>query len=419
MQLPPVITALRRHKAGALLIAAQTALTLAIICNALFIIVHCVERIAKPTGLHESGLFVIGSSHDGMADPGTNNGQKVIDAYTKADLTALRALPSVASAYQTNTISLNDYNYRIGFRLTQDSPILTRTAILFADTSTLDTLGIQLAGGRNFLPDEINAPDGSGSLQPSVIIVTKSIASILFPNGDAVGKQVFLVGADQPSTIIGVVNKLHSSYTTDRTEQLAWNTMLIPSHVMATSAYYVIRAKEGQMQEAMDAAKKALYAQDPQRLIEDGKGSGTGVRSFSDIRATAYQSDKLLAILMGAVVIILIAVTAGGIIGLSSFWVGQRRRQIGVRRALGATSRDILTYFLSENAVICGAGVCAGIGLAFLLNNWTMSQFELSRLPVIYIVVGAVLQLLLGQAAALPPALRASRVPPMEAFRTG
>jgi putative ABC transport system permease protein len=418
MQLPPVIAALRRHKAGALLIAAQTALTLAIVCNALFIIVHCVERIAKPTGLHESGLFVIYSSHDGLADLGTHDGQKVIDASTNADLTALRALPSVASAYQTNTISLNDYNYRIGFRLTPDSPILTRTAIFFADNYTLDTLGVQLAAGRNFLPDEIKTQDGSGPLQPSVIIVTKSIASILFPNGGAVGKQVFLVGAEQPSTIIGVVNQLHSSYTNDRTEQLAWNTMLIPSHVKTTSAYYVIRAKAGHEQDVMDAAQNVLYAQDPQRLIEFGKGADAGVRSFSDIRATAYQSDKLLAILMGAIVIILLAVTAGGIIGLSSFWVGQRRRQIGVRRALGATSSDILAYFLSENAVISGAGVCAGIGLAFFLNNWTMSQFELSRLPVIYIAVGALLQLLLGQAAALTPALRASRVPPMEAFRT-
>lgn len=418
MQLPPVITALRRHKAGALLIATQTALTLAIICNALFIIVHCVERMAEPTGLHEPGLFVIDSSHDGLADPSTNKGQKVIDAYTKADLTALRALPSVTSAYQTNTIPLNNYNYRIGFRLTPDSPILTRTAIFFADTSTLDTLGVQLAAGRNFLSDEINTPDRSGPLQPSVIIVTKSIASILFPNGDAVGKQVFLVGADRPSTIIGVLNQLHSSYTADGNRQLAWNTMLIPSRVMSTSAYYVIRAKTGQMREAMGAAKKALYAQDPQRLIEDGKGADAGVRSFSDIRAAAYQGDKLLAVLMGSIVVILIAVTAGGIIGLSSFWVGQRRRQIGIRRALGATSRNILSYFLTENAVICSAGVSAGIGLAFFLNNWTMSQFELSRLPVIYIVIGALLQLLLGQAAALAPALRASRVPPLEAFRS-
>ena len=113
--------------------------------------------------------------------------------------------------------------------------------------------------------------------------------------------------------------------------------------------------------------------------------------------------DRTLAILMGVISSILLAVTGGGIAGLSSFWVGQRRRQIGVRRALGATRRDIVRYFLIENALISVAGVIVGILLAFEFNGWLMGQFELTWLSPVYVLVGVVMLLLLSQGAALAP----------------
>ncbi|WP_340649218.1 ABC transporter permease, partial [Pseudoxanthomonas winnipegensis] len=101
------------------------------------------------------------------------------------------------------------------------------------------------------------------------------------------------------------------------------------------------------------------------------------------------------------------------------FWVGQRTRQIGIRRAVGATRRDILRHFQAENFLIVGAGVVLGMLLAYGLNQLLMRQYELDRLPLFYLPIGAALLWALGQLAVLGPALRATRVPPAIATRGG
>jgi putative ABC transport system permease protein len=110
-------------------------------------------------------------------------------------------------------------------------------------------------------------------------------------------------------------------------------------------------------------------------------------------------------------------VTAFGIVGLTSYWVAQRRRQIGIRRALGATRRAIIRYFQTENLLIAAAGAAAGVALAAAVNLWMVNSFEMQRLNTAYAVVGAIVVLLLGQAAVLWPALRAASVPPALATR--
>jgi putative ABC transport system permease protein len=117
------------------------------------------------------------------------------------------------------------------------------------------------------------------------------------------------------------------------------------------------------------------------------------------------------------VCLILLAVTAAGIVGLTSFWVGQRHRQIGVRRALGARKIDILHYFQIENLVIASVGAVIGLMLAVGLNLLLMKSFEMDRLPVLYVLAGIVMVLALGQAAVFAPARRASNVPPVVATR--
>ena len=125
-----------------------------------------------------------------------------------------------------------------------------------------------------------------------------------------------------------------------------------------------------------------------------------------------------MAILMGIISVVLLAITAAGIVGLTSFWVGQRRRQIGVRRALGARRRDILAYFLTENFLISASGTVLGIVLGFAFNLWTVTRFAMDRMSLAYVGAGVLVLVLLGQAATLAPALRASRVSPVEATRS-
>jgi putative ABC transport system permease protein len=97
--------------------------------------------------------------------------------------------------------------------------------------------------------------------------------------------------------------------------------------------------------------------------------------------------------------------------------VQQRTRSIGVRRALGARRSDVLRELLIENLVVVGIGVVAGLIAAYGINLWLMRHYELLRLPVIYLPVGAALLVGLGQLAVLAPARRASRIPPIVATR--
>jgi putative ABC transport system permease protein len=125
-----------------------------------------------------------------------------------------------------------------------------------------------------------------------------------------------------------------------------------------------------------------------------------------------------MAGMLVGVIAALLLVTALGIVGLASFWVQQRRRQIGIRRAIGATRGDILRYFQTENFLIVTIGIVLGMLLAYVLNLLLMTHYELPRLPLYYLPVGALVLWGLGQLAVLGPALRAAAVPPVVATRS-
>jgi putative ABC transport system permease protein len=126
-----------------------------------------------------------------------------------------------------------------------------------------------------------------------------------------------------------------------------------------------------------------------------------------------------MAWMLVLVCVVMLAVTAFGIVGLTSFWVQQRRRQIGIRRAVGATRGHIMQYFQAENFLLSSAGIVLGMALAFAINLYLMHHYEMTRMPWFYPPGGAIALWLLGQLAVFGPALRAAAVPPVVATRSG
>ena len=122
--------------------------------------------------------------------------------------------------------------------------------------------------------------------------------------------------------------------------------------------------------------------------------------------------------MLALVCVVMLAVTAFGIVGLTSFWVGQRRRQIGIRRAVGATRAQIMRYFQTENFLLTAVGVLCGMALAFGINLYLMQHYEMARMPWYYLPGGAIALWVLGQLAVIGPARRASNVPPVVATRS-
>jgi putative ABC transport system permease protein len=417
MTLHPILVALRKHKAGVLLIALQIALTLAIVCNAVFIIGQRVERIHRPSGLEESNLFMVEQNWVGAPTGDDAASIEKLDALQREDLATLRRLPGVVSVAASNTLPLTNNSWGGGVSLKPDqkSPT-TRSVFYFGDEQLLPTLGLKLIAGRAFNADDIVHQGFRDNHVPPVVILTKPLADSLFPRGDALGKTVYLDG-NNATTVIGVVARLQSSSTSSWSSGIDFNSAIEPLRLDASFSRYVVRAALGQEQAVMKAARAALYAANPMRVISDDPGDDNGIRTFTAIRDKAYRADKGMAILMGVICLILLGVTAAGIVGLTSFWVGQRHRQIGVRRALGARKIDILHYFQIENLLIAGAGVVLGVLLAVALNQWLMSHYEMTRMPVLYMVTGVLAMLAIGQAAVFVPARRASNVPPVVATR--
>jgi putative ABC transport system permease protein len=408
MQIHPIIVALRRHKAGTLLIALQIALTLAIVCNALFIIHQRLSHLSEPSGIDEANLFVVTNLW------GEQYSTDEAAAKIQQDLATLRQLPGVDNVTPADSYPLRGGGWDNFITLKPEQVSMTTDASVYTgDEHFLRTLGVKLIAGRDFHADEVQNMGLRQNFVPPVTIISKALADKLYPNGDALGKPFYSM-SDKPTTIIGIVERLHRADVSTWSAPYANESLIWPIRMAQPwGVFYIVHTKPGQLDEAMREAPKALYAENRMRMIS----SKDGVRSFAQIRHLAFESDRGMAVLMSIICVVLLAITGAGIVGLTSFWVGQRRRQIGVRRALGATHRDILHYFLTENFLISLAGVAIGVLLTFGLNLWLVERFEMQFLPLAYVLGGMVILLLLGQGAVFAPALRASRVPPVEATR--
>lgn len=413
MTILPMLRALKRHKAGVALVVLQVALTLAIVCNAAFIIARHVQRLNRPTGVREEGLIRISQTWLDAPDANAPAGVEKLDAMQRADLEALRRLPDVIDVAASDSMPLQGSvwsgDLRLGATQKQASG---QAALYYGDEHMLPVLGLRLLAGRNFTAEEVGHHTIRSTEAPPVGIVTRAVAERLFPGADALGRTIFV--NRHPITVIGIVARLQTPTLAPWGSNWAYDSILLPVRLDGASASYALRVRPGREQAAMREARTALFQLDPLREMPDSWGAQT----MREIRFKAYRGDRGSVIVLGFVCLVLLVVTAAGIIGLTSFWVGQRRRQIGIRRALGARQVDILRYFLGENLVMAATGVVLGAALAIVLNIWLMAHDAAPRLPAGYLLAGACALLLIGQASVYVPALRAARVPPVVATRS-
>ena len=410
MEIQPILAAMRRNKFGAILICLQMAVTLAVLCNAIFVIQQRVAWTQRPTGVDEGNLFTMRNEWIGI-----KNFDEVI-ARTKQDVAALRSLPGVEDAYSSNSYPLmgGGSSGPVFLRADQRYPTAS-TSNYFADDHALRTLGLTLVAGRNFAASEVGPPNFSNAFFETAkigVLITEPLAHAVFPRESAVGKRIY-IGSPNPVTILGVVRQLQGPFTRagGYGSAFAENSILVPVQWAALNAEYVVRAKPGQLAVAMREAQRALIGIDPLRVLKDP-------RSLGAAREDTYRDDRAFVLVLVTVCIIMLAVTALGIVGLTSYWVTQRRRQIGIRRALGSTRTGILRYFQTENLLIAIAATVLGCVLTVSFNLWAVNTFEMARLPYPYLLIGGAIIVLLGQVAAFWPALRASVVPPALAARS-
>jgi putative ABC transport system permease protein len=409
MELRPILSTLRRHKTAAALIVLEIALSCAIICNALFLITGRLDRMDRPSGLAEDEIVRIQVAGIGQDDNAS--------ALTATDLAALRALPGVKAAAATNQVNFGNSSWNTSVFLApdQDQQSLSSTMYM-GDEQLLDTLGLRLVAGRKFNRDDIldweaaNAP-GADVAVPSVLI-TRAMGEKLWPGENPLGKQVYGWGSqDQPSTVVGVVEHLVRPNDIGGPDAYDYSTLLPYGVPYTVGGNYVLRVAPERRAETLKAAAAVIERNNPNRIILEQD-------TIEELRNNYYRQDRAMSWMLVIVCVALLVVTALGIVGLASFWVQQRTKQIGVRRALGATRGQILRYFQTDNFLLATLGLVLGMLLALGINQLLMGKYELPRLPAIYLPLGAVVLWLLGQLSVLGPARRAAAVPPAVATRS-
>ena len=402
MDIRPILSTLRRHKTAAALIVLEIALTCAIVCNALFLVSQRIEKISLPSGLAEKELV--------MVNVGGIGRQVDAMARTREDLAALRAIPGVTQVTTVNQLPFRRNSSSSGLSHTADQEASSVNVAMYGVAENgLATLGLNLTSGRDFQPAEYIALDDVMSRKTKdvavPILLNQAAAQRMEPRGTALGKTYYM--GDQAMHVVGIVEALATPVGWDGNRTMS---IILPGRTPFGEGVYLLRTAPERRQEVLKAALAALERNDPNRLVREKL-------TYEEQRNDYFKNDRAMVGLLVTVCVALLVVTALGIVGLASFWVQQRSKQIGIRRALGATRGQILRYFQTENFLLATVGIMLGMLAAYAINLALMSTYELPRMPLVYLPVGAVLLWLLGQIAVFGPARRAAAVPPAVATR--
>ena len=402
-EIGPIFRALRQSKVGALLIALQVAFTMTVAVNSAGIVREQIRLVGEPTGVPEAELFHIATS--GFA-PNFDARATVLD-----DLALIRQTPGVRAATVVNSVPLGGSGWTTGVQTEPGAEKPSHSApIYMMDEHGLATFGVELIAGRGFTPEDVRERGPAVSDWPDKAILSAALARKLWPDASpeqAVGR-VFYIN-DKPTTAIGIVARLQGYWAGNPN---AGDTMLVPDKLMQPSVQYFIRTAPGRVEELMPLIEEQLARANRDRIVR-------APWSMADTRAKSYQEHKALATILAAVTALLLAVNALGIVGLAAYNVRRRTKQIGTRRALGATQRDILRYFLTENALVTAVGVALGTVMTIALNVFLVQAVPfVPKLDWWFVLLGVAVMCLVGLLAVLGPARRASAVPPAVATRT-
>jgi putative ABC transport system permease protein len=406
MHILPILSTLRRHRTAATLIVLEIALTCAIICNAVFLIGERLGRMNQDSGVVEDEILRIQ-----LTGIGKDKNPAVL---TTEDLAALSAVPGVRKAALSLQVPFGRSSSNSDITLDKDQLQSNLNATTYYGSETLlQTLGVRLSAGRDFTPGEyvdweaLQVKDSK--VKPPSIIISRTVAEKLWPGENALGKSLYM--GDDPMRVVGIMERLVRPSMWEGAGSFEYTTVLPIRIPYTVGGNYLLRVDPQRRTEVLAAAVRVLEKNSPNRIVLQKQ-------TLSEIRADYFRQDRAMAWLLVSVCAALLIITALGIIGLASFWVQQRTRQIGIRRALGATRGQILRYFQTENFLLATFGIIIGMAMAYGINLLLMERYELPRLPALFLPLGAVTLWLLGQIAVLGPALRAASVPPAVATRT-
>ena len=411
METRAMLSAMWRSRTGPILVAAQVAITLALIVNVAYIINQRLATISEPTGMDVDNIFWLRSQ---AYSPDYNHEPTV-----RADLAYLNGLPGVVAASTTSMIPQSFSTSVMGF--SDDPAKLEKGAgelaiIYFGSDRFLETLGLKLVAGRTFDPAAVVRPGADwkemlGNLGPEVVITRNLAKKIWPPDGNALGKTLNVGMVNKGATIVGIVDQMQHMPISGPASEMFHTIAYFPALAPGPSTAYMVRTQPGRRDATMARVEKEMGEMQPGRYI-------ASMEAFSDTVRRMRAGARTSVITLGVVAVFVAAVTAVGIVGLAAFTVASRTKQLGTRRAIGATKFHILRYFLVENWLITSIGALLGCALALGVGIKLSAIYQMPRLPLLYLLGGAVALWALGLLAVWIPARRAASISPAVATRT-
>jgi len=290
----PIASALWRNRTGALLVAVQIAIGLAVLVNAIYVVKQRVELIGRPTGMDTANMIWVASA--GFAK------DYDYEATWREDIAVLRGMPGVKAASLFSNIPLSGGGSSTGYqaRPGEVSPKETIPGNKYdVDEAAIAALGVKLVAGRPFEASEILPPSETFEDAPQAI-VTKTFAKKLFPGDENFLGKTFYNGLSEPTVIVGVMEHMQGAW-------VGWddleNVVLFPRQKNGPTSIYLVRTEPGQRDAIMRDIEAKLGGSNPDRLLR-------WVRPFDYFIDQSYLRDRNMAIFLVSVTTALLAITA-------------------------------------------------------------------------------------------------------------
>jgi putative ABC transport system permease protein len=273
-----------------------------------------------------------------------------------------------------------------------------------------ETMGIPLLKGREFA-----AIDRLGA--PGAMIVNRTLARQVWPDGDALGRRVLLGGGAADSvwrTVVGIVGDVrHRGLTASPRPEMFLPYAQFPAGTgNAPSSMYVVLRAAGDPSALATALGAAVGALDPDVPL-------SGVQTMETAMGSWAAERRLIMLLVSGFALVALVLGSVGIYGVMAHLVAQREREIGVRMALGALPGQILSLVVSQSAWLVGGGIVVGtVGALAVTRLLTGLLFQVRPTDPLTFIGTALVLVVAAAGATLVPALRAVRTDPAHALRS-
>jgi putative ABC transport system permease protein len=326
-------------------------------------------------------------------------------AFFQQVLQRIESLPGIISAGAVVNLPLSGNNSTTGVtaddRPTPAPPDVPQIDYRLISANYFRTLNIPLRAGRQF-----TERDAQGS--PGVVIINETMTRRFWPDEDPVGKRLTITGNPPVSCeVIGVVGDVkHYRLDAETKAEIYVSYLQIPNpfmHIVVRTAADPVRA--------VAAVRREIAVVDKDQPVHN-------IKTMEQLFAESISQPHFNMVLLGVFAAVALVLAAVGIYGVISYAVTQRTREIGVRMAMGAQSRDILKLVVGEGMILVLAGVAIGLAGAFAVTR-VMSSLLFGVTAADPIIFAAIPLLIAGVAllACWIPARRATKVDPVIALR--